>query len=121
MNIERLRLAQDWLRGEIEGPWFDMAHYVEAGPAAKNWCQTACCIAGWACSQTQDFEGFSARHSALRAFSTGRDYFDLTEEQANELFLPGPRIVLFATREQAHRAIETLILTGTPDWSIQDV
>ena len=110
MNIEAIRfvakaiLAQNTVLPNVERLEFDM----------KNWCGTACCIAGWTNFLITDDE--NARKGEHDLFSAERK-LGLTRNEALELFSPALTIPYSeVTPQQAAEVLLRLADTGSVDW-----
>ncbi len=110
MNTEAIRfvakaiLAQDTVLPNGERLEFDM----------KNWCGTACCIAGWTNFLITDDE--NARKGEHDLFSAERK-LGLTRNEALELFSPALTIPYSeVTPQQAAEVLLRLADTGSVDW-----
>jgi hypothetical protein len=110
MNTEAIHfvanaiLAQDTVLPNGERLKFDM----------KNWCGTACCIAGWTNVLIPDEE--NAREDEHDFFAAERK-LGLTRNQALELFSPALTIPYSdVTPRQAADVLLRLADTGSVDW-----
>ena len=102
--IARAILAQDTVLPSGERLKFDM----------KNWCGTACCIAGWTNFLITD-DG-NARKDEHDLFSAERK-LGLTRNQALELFSPALTIPYSeVTPQQAAEVLLRLADSGSVDW-----
>jgi hypothetical protein len=110
MNADAIRfiakaiLAQDTVLPSGERLKFDM----------KNWCGTACCIAGWTNFLITDDE--NTRKDEHDLFSAERK-LGLTRNQALELFSPALTIPYSeVTPQQAAEVLLRLADAGSVDW-----
>jgi hypothetical protein len=110
MNIEAIHfvanaiLAQDTVLPNGERLKFDM----------KNWCGTACCIAGWTNVLITDDENAPKGEHDL--FAAERK-LGLTRNEALELFSPALTIPYSeVTPQQAAAVLLHLVDTGSVDW-----
>jgi hypothetical protein len=110
MNIEAIRFVAKAIRAQNtvlpngERLEFDM----------KNWCGTACCIAGWTNFLITDDE--NARKGEHDLFSAERK-LGLTRNEALELFSPALTIPYSeVTPQQAAEVLLRLADTGSVDW-----
>ena len=102
--VAKAILAQNTVLPNGERLKFDM----------KNWCGTACCIAGWTNVLITDDE--NARKDEHDLFAAERK-LGLTRNQALELFSPALTIPYSnVTPQQAAEVLLRLADTGSVDW-----
>lgn len=105
-GLRRLRKASNWIEERVEDEWFDMRYWWhQAGvpseiAAIRAWrnheCGTAACFVGWAPAIFPRLVTLSSRSANLKIgegryrypLDAARELFDLSEDQACDLFLP---------------------------------
>jgi hypothetical protein len=145
MNIERLTTIAEWLEAgapERDGvKHFDMSQgmmFVESVSQQERAditsekimaCGTVCCIAGTACAFFNDPKSLIDKAllnldwswlvegvSWMRVHSHARELLGLSDEMAQELFMPRVGQLHEYTADHAARCIRRLIGTGEVDW-----
>ncbi len=124
MNIGNILKVADAIENStVQNLGFNMKGYMQINSkhaidySGKD-CGTVACIAGWACAiEGVPYEDIS--HSSV-AFNMGAKLFGLSEEEAEELFVPETETVNYYSTDilpaNAVRCLRNLAITGKVDW-----
>lgn len=114
MNKDNMRKLIDVLEDddllfyENDPVYFDMCTYFY-----RNDCETAACIAGHAAilSDQEDIEN-------SRVFYIARNWLDLTEQEAGDLFAPSHIEIEEITKAEAVETLKNFLETGKVKWRL---
>lgn len=125
MNVENLRILATKLREPEVASHFNMGEWILPGSGANEktplsalatHCGTVACIAGWAAIIAQPETAWLE----VWERKVAKDFLDLTDEQAAELFVPRSSLVRYdgVTPLMAAAVVDYLADTGEVDWSV---
>lgn len=115
MNKKRLSRVRDLIANRLTDKQFDMGTFGETPELRKHKCGSAGCIGGWVCAV---YPPVGADLAMLNHTEAATDALSLTEQQADYLFCGSlsSDVLKPLTRQEAVKAIDTLIETGMPVW-----
>lgn len=115
MNKKRLSRVRDLIANVLTDKQFDMGSYGDTSELRKHKCGSAGCIGGWVCAL---YPPVGEDLDMLWHSDVATTALDLNEQQADYLFCGSLSSVVLGplTRQDAVKAIDTLIETGMPVW-----